>query len=126
MDRVPPIALRVTCCLAAACLLAGVAGGAVEYRTIRGEVVAVSCPAEQVPPVPGESAAAHTMRCARQGLPMAIQTDEGRFLVEGDYTANRNAKLQDFIGKPIEAKGQVGERDGVATINVAAMMVQKP
>ena len=65
------------------------------------------------------------MRCAKSGEPMALQTIDGLYLVEGDYTANRNAKLLDFVAKKVEAKGSVTERDGKKTINIAAMMVVK-
>lgn len=98
---------------------------AADYRIVQGEITAPTCTAAAVAEVVGESPAARTMRCARQGLPMAIQTADGLFHVEGDYTANNNAKLLDFVAKPVEAKGHVVERDGRVTINVAAMIVRK-
>ncbi|HUU33460.1 MAG TPA: hypothetical protein VMW48_05315 [Vicinamibacterales bacterium] len=110
----------------AAGLIAAVAVvSAADYRTVQGELTAPSCTPAEVPEVAGESPAARTMRCARQGLPMAIQTADGLFLVEGDYAANNNAKLLDFVAKPVEAKGQVTEREGRMTITVAAMVVRK-
>ena len=99
---------------------------AAENRTVRGEVVAPWCAATDAPDAPRESPAARTMRCARRGDPMAIQTSDGLYLVAGDYTANRNAKLLDFVGKPVEAKGNVTDTEGTKTINVAAMIVTKP
>ncbi len=99
--------------------------GAADYRLVPGEITAPTCTAAEVAEVVGESPAARTMRCARQGLAMAIQTADGLFHVEGDYTADNNAKLLDFVAKPIEAKGHVTERDGRMSINVAAMIVRK-
>ncbi len=96
---------------------------AADYRTVQGELTAPSC---AVTDQPGESPAARLMRCAREGAAMAIQTADGLLFVEGDYAANNNAKLLDFVAKPVEAKGQVSERDGRMTIHVAAMMVRKP
>ena len=110
----------------AAWIFAAAAGVSVaDYRIVQGEITAPSCTAAEVAEVAGESPAARTMRCARQGLPMAIQTADGLFHIEGDYTANNNAKLLDFVAKPVEAKGQVTDRGGRMTINVAAMMVRK-
>ncbi len=91
---------------------------AADYQTVLGELTAPSC---AVTELTGESSAARTMRCARQGVPMAIQTSDSLLYVEGDYTANNNAKLLDFVAKPVEAKGEVTERDGRMTIKVAAM-----
>jgi hypothetical protein len=65
------------------------------------------------------------MSCARAGNQMAILTGDDVYLVDGDYTANRNAKLLDFVAKRVEAKGNVTERDGKKIINIAAMRVQK-
>lgn len=113
---------------AVAVVLAATVAGTVtaaENRTIRGDVVAPGCAVDVPPDTPGESPAARTMRCARRGDQMAIQTSDGLYLVEGDYAANNNAKLLDFVGKPVEAKGNVTERDGTKTINIAAMVVQK-
>jgi len=112
--------------VAAALIVAGaIAVGAADYRTIQGEITAPACSAADVPAVAGESPAARLMRCARQGVVLAIETPDGLFIITGDYTANRNAKLLDFVAKPVEAKGQVTERDGHLTINVAAMAVTK-
>lgn len=55
---------------------------------------------------------------------MAILADDGLYLVEGDYTANRNLKLLDFVAKKIIAKGTVTERDGQKYLRVVAMTVQ--
>jgi hypothetical protein len=97
-----------------------------ENRTVRGEVVAPGCAADDAPDAPRESPAARIMRCARRGDQMAIQTSDELYLVEGDYAANSNAKLLDFVGKPVEAKGNVTEKDGRKAINIAAMIVAKP
>lgn len=117
--------LDVKTCTAACLIAAAAVVGAVDYRTVQGEITAPTCTAAAEAEAAGESPAARTMRCARQGLPMAIRTADGLFHIAGDYTANNNAKLLDFVAKPVEAKGQVTERDGRMTINVAAMVVRK-
>ena len=103
----------------------GAAPGAAEYRSVKGEVVAPSCTVDDAGGPARESPAARTMRCARRGVPMAIQTSDGLFFVEGDYAANNNAKLLDFVAKTVVAKGTVTDRDGKTMINVAAMMVAR-
>ena len=56
---------------------------------------------------------------------MAILTTDAVYLVEGDYAANDNAKLLDFVGRQIEAKGNVIQKHGTLRINVASMALVK-
>ncbi len=93
---------------------------------IKGEVVDLECSLGKGAAGKGEAHAACAMSCAKDGQAMAILTADEVYLVEGDYTANKNAKLLDFVAKQVEAKGHVSERDGKKVINIAAMMVQKP
>lgn len=88
---------------------------------IKGEVLDVET-ATARPSTAGY--ASRAMDRARAGAPMAILAGDGVYLVEGDYTANGNAKLLDFVAKKIIAKGTVSERDGRKYIRVAAMTVQ--
>ena len=93
--------------------------------TVKGEVVDLECSLSKGVAGKGDAHAACAMICARNGQAMAILTDDEVYLIEGDYTANKNAKLLDFVAKKVEAKGNVSERDGKKIINIAAMMVQK-
>ena len=65
------------------------------------------------------------MACARKGEQMAILTADAVYLIEGDYAANNNAKLLDFVSRQIEAKGNVTVKRGAQVINVASMAVVK-
>jgi hypothetical protein len=93
--------------------------------TIKGEVVDLECSLSKGAEGKGEAHAACAMSCAKDGQAMGILTADEVYLIEGDYTANKNAKLLDFVAKKVEAKGSVTERDGKKIINIAAMMVQK-
>ena len=99
---------------------------AADTTTIKGEVVDLECSLGKGAAGKGEAHAACAMSCAKDGQAMAILTADDVYLIEGDYTANKNAKLLDFVAKQVEAKGHVTERDGKKVINIAAMMVQKP
>jgi len=93
--------------------------------TIKGEVVDLECSLSKGAEGKGAAHAACAMSCARHGQAMAILTADDVYLIEGDYTAHKNAKLLDFVAKQVEAKGNVTERDGKKVINIAAMIVQK-
>ena len=113
--------------VAAACVMPALAA---PTTTIRGEVVELACALGtgadgQGANGTGEAHAACAMQCARDGRAMAILTADEIYLIEGDYTANKNAKLLDFVAKQVEGKGSISERDGKKVITIAAMMVLK-
>ena len=120
----PVILFAIGIAVVAACVMPALASETT--KTIKGEVIDLECSLSQGAAGSGESHGACAMRCAREGKQMAILTGDQVYLVEGDYTANKNAKLLDFVAKQVEAKGAVSERDGKAMINVAAMRVVKP
>jgi hypothetical protein len=96
-----------------------------DLRTVTGEIVDLECHLTKGDAGRGEAHAACAMTCARGGKQMAILTADAVYLIDGDYTANRNAKLLDFVARRVEAKGSVGERDGAMRITVASMAVAK-
>ena len=111
-----------TLVLAAAALVLPASG---QTTTVRGEVVAVECALTEGDGGRGEAHGAHAMTLAKQGVAMAGRAEDGRYVVTGDYTANGNAKLLDFVAKRVEAKGTISERDDKKYVNVAAIMVLK-
>lgn len=111
--------------LAAALAVVLVSAAAAQSRSIRGEIVHLQCSIEKGEAGRGAAHAACAMRCAREGQPMALLADDDLYAIEGDYTANKNAKLLDFVAKRVEAKGSVSERDGRKILNVSAMAVLK-
>lgn len=98
---------------------------AAAVTTVKGEVVDLECAVTKGPAGKAQSHAACAMSCARTGAPMALLTPDALYLIDGSFTADGNAKLLDFVGRAVEAKGTITERDGKLHINVAAMMVQK-
>lgn len=99
--------------------------GAAEVKTVKGEIVDLQCSLSKGAAGKGDDHAACAMRCAKNGDPMGLLTDDAVYVIEGSYAADKNAKLLDFVAKKVEAKGSITARDGKMYINVAAMMVQK-
>ena len=98
---------------------------AADTKSVKGEVVDLECSVSKGASGRGAAHAVCAMSCAKSGNQMAILTDDAVYLIEGDYAANKNAKLLDFVAKHVEAKGNVTENDGKKMINVAAMAVAK-
>ena len=93
----------VTCVLIAAALSAPIATAALQTRTVTGEVVDMECSLSRGASGRGEAHGACAMDCARRGNQLAILTDDAVYVIRGDYTANNNAKLLDFVGRRVDA-----------------------
>lgn len=113
--------------LAAAMALAAVVAAPLTASdmTVKGEVVDIQCATTKGAAGRGEAHADCATACAKRGQPVGILTADAIYTVTGDFTANSNAKLLDFIAKTVIATGQVSERDGVKSINVRSMAIAK-
>lgn len=98
---------------------------AADVTIVKGEVVHMACPVVAGLDARGDAHAACAMDCARKGEPMALMTNDAIYVIEGSYSADRNAKLLDFVARMVEAKGTISERGGTFYFNIAAMTVQK-
>lgn len=120
MKQVFSFAFGVT--IAAALVLPALAA---DTKTVKGEVIDLECSLSKGDAGKGAAHAACALGCARDGDQLAILTSDAVYLIEGDYAANKNAKLLDFVAKTVEAKGSVSEKDGKTLINVSAMAIAK-
>ena len=89
--------------------------------TIKGEVVDVACSIAKKDAGKGPAHAACAMVCAKKGQPIGILTADAVYTVTGDYSANSNAKLLDFVAKNVIVTGEVTDKDGQKTINVKSI-----
>jgi hypothetical protein len=89
--------------------------------TVKGEVVDIACATKKGDGGRGEAHANCAMLCAKKGMPVGVLTADAVYTVTGDYAANNNAKLLDFIAKRVIVTGEVTEKDGVKSINVKSI-----
>ena len=89
--------------------------------TVKGEVVDIACATEKKDAGKGEAHAACALSCAKRGKPVGILTADAIYTITGDYAANKNAKLLDFVAKKVIVTGEVTEKDGVKSINVKSI-----
>lgn len=106
---------------AAACVAALAVPAIAADMTIKGEVVDIACAVSKKEAGKGPAHASCAMVCAKKGQPVGILTADAVYAVTGDYTANTNAKLLDFVAKSVIASGTVTEKDGVKSINVKSI-----
>ncbi len=89
--------------------------------TVKGEVVDVACSTAKKEAGKGDAHANCAMVCAKKGQPVGILTTDAVYYVIGDYAANNNAKLLDFVAKNVIVTGEVTEKDGQKMINVKSI-----
>lgn len=108
--------------MAGAALVAALAAPLVaQTTTVKGEVVDVGCAVKKAPGGKGADHAGCAMACAKKGLPVGVMTADAIYTITGDYAANNNAKLLDFVAKNVIVVGEVTEKDGVKSINVKSI-----
>lgn len=86
--------------------------------TVKGEVVDIACATSKGAGGKGSGHAACAMSCAKRGQPVGILNDEAIYEVTGDFAANNNAKLLDFVAKSVTVTGEVTEQGGKKLLNI--------
>jgi hypothetical protein len=86
--------------------------------TVKGEVVDIACAKSKGDGGKGDGHASCAMACAKKGQPVGIMTADAIYTVTGDYAANNNAKLLEFVAKHVEVTGDVTEKDGQKMIAI--------
>jgi hypothetical protein len=89
--------------------------------TIKGELVDIACATTKKEAGKGAAHATCAMVCAKKGQPIGVMTADAIYTVSGDYAANSNAKLLDFVAKNVIVTGAISEKDGVKSINVKSI-----
>jgi hypothetical protein len=107
--------------VAGAAFVAALASPMAAPMTIKGEVVDVACATKKAPGGKGADHASCAMACAKKGMPAGIMTADAIYTVTGDYAANSNAKLLDFVAKMVEVNGDVTEKDGQKMIAITSI-----
>lgn len=93
--------------------------------TIKGEVVDIACANSKGDGGKGAGHASCAMACAKKGNALGVLTADAVYQITGDYAANNNAKLLDFVAKMVTATGDVTEKDGKKMIAVKTMALAK-
>ncbi|HXH06720.1 MAG TPA: hypothetical protein VNI83_09025 [Vicinamibacterales bacterium] len=113
--------LAVTAILA---LAAAVLPALADTKTVRGEVVDVQCHTKKAENK-GEGHANCALTCARKGATMGILAEDGVYQITGEYAANKNAKLLEYVAKTVVATGEVTQHDGHRMIDIKTIEVAK-
>jgi hypothetical protein len=111
--------VRLAAC--AAFVAAGVPLAADHAMTLKGEVVDQACYTKDKGNV-GEKHKDCGLTCAKKGSKLAFVTSDGQvYSIVGAYTENKNAKIIDLFAMPVEATGEVTEKDGAKELKITAL-----
>lgn len=101
-------------------LVMGTAPRAMGAETITGQVIDLSCymlDRKNTAPTHTGRGYACAQACAKEGFQVGLLTSSGQvFEIVGGLAANKNAKLIAHMGAMVSISGDVGKRDGFATI----------
>lgn len=117
--------MRKILAVAAAAALMASASLSAETKTVRGEVVDVACHTKKAPGGHGESHKGCATACAKKGAAMGIMASDAVYEIAGDFAANSNAKLVEFVATEVEATGEVTEKDGKKIMTVTSIKPAK-
>jgi hypothetical protein len=117
--------MRKILAVAAAAALMASASLFAETKTVKGEVVDVACHTKKGAGGHGDAHKGCATACAKKGAAMGIMASDAVYEIAGDYAANSNAKLLDFVATEVEATGEVTEKDGKKIITVSSMKAAK-
>jgi hypothetical protein len=111
--------VRLAAC--AAFVAAGVPLAADHAMTLKGEVVDQACYTKDKGNV-GEKHKDCGLTCAKKGSKLAFVTSDGQvYSIVGAYTENKNAKIIDLFAMPVEATGEVTEKDGAKELKITTL-----
>jgi len=93
-------------------------------KTVTGQVIDVQCTLKDKANA-GPDHLSCAIACAKRGQPVGILAEDGIYTITGQYAANNNAKLIEYLAKKVEVTGTVGEKDGQKTIDVSSIKITK-
>lgn len=117
--------MRKILAIAAAAAFLGSASLLAETKTVTGEVVDVACHTKKGTGGHGDAHKGCATACAKKGAAMGIMASDAVYEIAGDYAADNNAKLLEFVATRVEATGDVTEKDGKKIMTVTSIKPAK-
>lgn len=117
------LALGLTAFAFAGLAFANVAAAA--DTTVLGKLKDIKCATDGKVEDAGADSDACATACAKRGEAMAIVAKDGVYIITGKFAEDKNEKVIPFIGKQLEVKGVVTEKDGKKMIDITSIAEAK-
>ena len=95
--------------------------GAAAENTVSGLLVEAGCGSHLGEAGPSDEHVACMVRCARNGDPIGILTDDGLYTITGDWVANNGDRLVELMARQVEATGETSDDGGQLVIDVSTI-----
>ena len=105
----------------AVCASALVVPGAAAEKTVSGLLVEAGCGSHLGDTNPSDEHVACMVRCAQNGDPVGILTDDGLYTIAGDWVANNGDKRSELMAEQVEATGETSQNGGQLVIDVSTI-----
>ena len=96
--------------------------GLAAEQTITGLLVEAGCGSHLGDAQPSEEHVACMVRCANNGDPIGILTDDGLYTITGDWAANNPEALAELMAEQVNATGETSNQGGRLQIEVSAIV----
>ena len=106
--------------LTLAFLVAPAASEGAGEETITGMLVETGC-ATMAGTEPSDEHVACMVRCAQNGDPIGILTEDGIYRIIGDWASDNGDKIGKLMAKQVEATGTTSDADGIRLIKASTI-----
>ena len=110
----------LTFVLLTAAAAAFTAGAATAEETITGRLVEAGC-AAMGGAEPSAEHVACMVRCASNGDPIGIQTDDGLYTITGDWATEHPDRLAEMMAKQVRVTGETSEAGGEKLLTISTI-----
>jgi hypothetical protein len=90
-------------------------------ETVTGMLVEAGCSATIGADGPSEDHVACMVRCGRRGEPLGIVTDDGLYVITGEWAASNTATLLELMAEQVIATGAVTDDGGQRMLELVSI-----
>jgi len=105
----------------AVCVTGLIVPGVAAEKTVSGLLVEAGCGSHLGDTTPSDEHVACMVRCARNGDPVGILTDDGLYTITGDWVANNGDRLAELMAEQVQATGETSDRGGQLVIEISTI-----
>ena len=99
--------------------------GVAAENTVTGMLVEANCGSHLGETGPSDEHVACMVRCAQNGDPIGILTDDGLYTITGDWVANNSNKLAELMAQQVIATGETSDNNGQLVIEISTIELLK-
>ena len=120
MRKLACVALAAVCAVALVTMLSMTTSAVTAEETITGMLVEAGC-AAMGGADPSAEHVACMVRCAQNGDPIGILTEDGLYTITGDWAASHGDRLVELMATQVHAIGETSEAGGELLLEVSTI-----